>query len=118
MFRLWINIHRVHCQYEDVDKWATVPDCVEIMVDMLEEDSLLGNQENFSPASARGNIQKHLRERGIEPLHASNADFYKTIDIASEAARELKKYTAGQFLKEFNVIASPRDNLRRATKNK
>ena len=40
------HVHRVHCEYSDVDHWATVPDCVEIMLDMLREDSLPGREKS------------------------------------------------------------------------
>ena len=112
------HIHRLHCEYDDVDKWATVPDCVAVMADMLADDSFLGKKHLFSSESCRVNIQKRLRSRGVKSLSACNAVFYQTIDIATEAAVELAKYSAGQYLKEFNVIASPHDNLRRASTNK
>lgn len=114
------HVHRVHCEYSDVDHWATVPDCVEIMLDMLREDSLPGREKSkkISSDAVRVNIQKRLREAQVESRRSANADFYKTIDIAAESVREYNRYTTEQYLKEFNVIASPHNNLRRARKKR
>lgn len=114
------HIHRLHRAYNDIDNWATVPDCVDVVADMLREDELQGNgnSKKFLPESVRVNIQRRLREAQAESRRAANADFYRTIDIATEAAAEYDRYTAGQYLKEFNCIASPHDNLRRARKKR
>ena len=103
---------------QELDHWATVPDCVNKILDMLEEDGYLGQKgrAGFPFDTVRINIQKRLKERNAEVLRSCNANFYQTMDIASEAAKEPGKYTRASFLAEFNQIASPRHDLKRMKK--
>ena len=103
---------------QELDHWATVPDCVNKILDMLEEDGYLGHKgrAGFPFDTVRINIQKRLKERNAEVLRSCNANFYQTMDIASEAAKETGKYTRASFLAEFNQIASPRHDLKRMKK--
>lgn len=103
---------------QELALWATVPDCVNKILDMLEEDGYLGHKgrAGFPFDTVRINIQKRLKERNAEVVRCCNANFYQTMDIANEAAKETDKYTSASFLAEFNQIASPRHDLKRVKK--
>ncbi|MGN0871548.1 MAG: hypothetical protein ACI4UV_10215 [Victivallales bacterium] len=95
-----------------------MPDCVNKILDMLEEDGYLGQKgrAGFPFDTVRINIQKRLKERNAEVLRSCNANFYQTMDIAYEATKETGKYARASFLAEFNQIASPRHDLKRVKK--
>ena len=106
-------------KFAELDLWATVPDCVSRILEILFEDGFLTRKqiEKISRNTIRINLQNRLRESHAEVRHASNANFYKTIDIATEAVKEFPELQIATLLAELNLIASPGNALKRAKKS-
>ena len=106
-------------KFAELDLWATVPDCVTRILEILVEDGFLTRKqiEKISRNTIRINLQNRLRESHAEVRHASNANFYKTIDIATEAVKEFPELQIATLLAELNLIASPGNALKRAKKS-
>ena len=107
-------------KYAEIDKWATVPDSIALIKDLLIEEGFYSRRglEKQSWDTIRIKIQKRLKESNAERKLANNANFYRTIDIAAEAAREFPELPGNAILSELNLIASPGDNLQRAKKTR
>ena len=107
-------------KYAELDRWATVPDSIGRIMEVLEDEGYYSRRAlaKMSPDTLRIKIQKRLKESHAEEKRANNANFYKTIDIAAEAAKEFPELPAATILAELNLIASPGDNLQRAKKQK
>lgn len=107
-------------KYAELDRWATVPDSVTRILEILEDEGYYSQRAlaKISPDTIRIKIQKRLKESHAEEKRANNANFYKTIDIAAEAAQEFSELPATTILAELNFIASSGDNLQRAKKQK
>ena len=105
-------------KYAEMDKWATVPDSIALIKDLLIEEGFYSRKglEKQSWDTIRIKIQKRLKESNVERKLANNANFYRTIDIAAEAAREFPELPGNAILSELNLMASPGDNLQRAKK--
>ena len=107
-------------KYAEMDKWATVPASIALIKDLLIEEGFYSQKrlEKQSWDTIRIKIQKRLKESNAERKLANNANFYRTIDIAAEAAREFPELPGNAILAELNLIASPGDNLQRAKKTR
>ena len=107
-------------KYADFDKWKTIPDSVDRILEVLEDEFYYSKTElkKLSRDTIRINIQTRLKENHAEQRKANNAHFYRTIDIAAEAAKEFSNLSATTILAELNLVASPGDNLQRAKKQK
>ena len=105
-------------KYAEMDKWATVPDSIALIKDLLIEEGFYSRKglEKQSWDTIRIKIQKRLKESNAERKLANNANFYRTIDIVAEAAKEFPELPGNAILSELNLIASPGDNLQRAKK--
>ena len=107
-------------KYEDFDQWATIPDSVDRILEVLEEEFYYSKTElkKLSRDTIRINIQTRLKENHVEYKKANNAHFYRTIDIAAEMAKIFTKLQATTILAELKFIASPGNDLQRAKKQK
>ena len=107
-------------KYEDFDKWATIPDSVDWILNVLKEEFYYSKTElkKLSRDTIRINIQTRLKENHVEYKKANNAHFYRTIDIAAEMAKIFTKLQATTILAELKFIASPGNDLQRAKKQK
>ena len=107
-------------KYAEMDKWATVPDSIAQIKDLLVEEGFYSRKglEKQSWDTIRIKIQKRLKESNAEKRLANNANFYRTIDIVAEAAKEFPELPGNAILAELNLIASPGDNLQRAKKTR
>ena len=107
-------------KYEDFDKWATIPDSVDRILEVLEDEFYYSKTElkKLSRDTIRINIQTRLKENHVEYKKANNAHFYRTIDIAAELAKIFTKLQATTILAELKFIASPGNDLQRAKKQK
>ena len=107
-------------KYAEMDKWATVPDSIALVKDLLVEEGFYSRKglEKQSWDTIRIKIQKRLKESNAEKRLANNANFYRTIDIVAEAAKEFPEIPGTAILAELNLIASPGDNLQRARKTR
>ena len=107
-------------KYAEIDKWATVPDSIALIKELLiEEDYHSWKElEKMSWDTIRIKLQKRLKESNAEKRLANNAHFYRTIDIVAEAAKEFPEIPGNAILSELNLIASPGDNLQRARKTR
>ena len=105
-------------KYAEMDKWATVPDSIALVKDLLVEEGFYSRKglEKQSWDTIRIKIQKRLKESNAEKRLANNANFYRTIDIVAEAAKEFPELPGNAILAELNLMASPGDNLQRAKK--
>ena len=105
-------------KYSDMDKWATVPDSIALIKDLLVEEGYHSRKEleRISWDTIRIKIQKRLKESNAEKRLANNANFYRTLDIAAEAAKEFPELPGNAILSELNLMASPGVNLQRAKK--
>ena len=107
-------------KYEDFDKWATIPDSVDWILNVLKEEFYYSKTElnKLSRDTIRINIQTRLKENHFEYKKANNAHFYRTIDIAAEMTPIFPQLPATTISAELNHIASPGNNLQRAKKLK
>ena len=107
-------------KYEDFDKWATIPDSVDWILNVLKEEFYYSKTElnKLSRDTIRINIQTRLKENHVEYKKANNAHFYRTIDIAAEMTPIFPQLPATTISAELNHIASPGNNLQRAKKLK
>ena len=107
-------------KYSEMDKWATVPDSITLIKDLLIEEGYHSRKalEKMSWDTIRIKLQKRLKESNAEKRLANNAHFYRTIDIVAEAAKEFPEIPGNAILAELNLIASPGDNLQRARKTR
>jgi len=107
-------------KYAEMDKWATVPDSIALIKDLLVEEGFHSRKglEKQSWDTIRIKIQKRLKESNAEKRLANNANFYRTIDIVAEAAKEFPELPGNAILSELNLIASPGDNLQRVKKTR
>lgn len=107
-------------KYAEMDKWATVPDSIAFIKDLLIEEGYHSRKEleKMSWDTIRIKLQKRLKESNAEKRLANNAHFYRTIDIVAEAAKEFPEIPGTAILAELNLIASPGDNLQRARKTR
>ena len=107
-------------KYEDFDKWATIPDSVDWILNVLKEEFYYSKTElnKLSRDTIRINIQTRLKENHVEYKKANNAHFYRTIDIAAEMTPIFPQLPATSISAELNHIASPGNNLQRAKKLK
>ena len=107
-------------KYEDFDQWATIPDSVDRILEVLEDEFYYSKTElkKLSRDTIRINIQTRLKENHVEYKKANNAHFYRTIDIAAEMAKIFTKLQATTILAELKFIASPGNDLQRAKKQK
>lgn len=107
-------------KYEDFDKWATIPDSVDWILNVLKEEFYYSKTElnKLSRDTIRINIQTHLKKNHVEYKKANNAHFYRTIDIAAEMTPIFPQLPATTISAELNHIASPGNNLQRAKKLK
>ena len=107
-------------KYAEMDKWATVPDSIAFIKDLLIEEGYHSRKEleKMSWDTIRIKLQKRLKESNAEKRLANNAHFYRTIDIVAEAAKEFPEIPGNAILSELNLIASPGDNLQRAKKTR
>ena len=107
-------------KYSDMDKWATVPDSIVLIKDLLIEEGYHSRKEleKMSWDTIRIKLQKLLKESNAEKRLANNAHFYRTIDIVAEAAKEFPELPGNAILSELNLIASPGDNLQRVKKTR
>ena len=103
-------------RYAEFDKWATVPDCLKKVLEILVEDRYRTQKQvdAMPQETIRINIQKRLRDKKAEKKRAKNADFYKVIDIAAETAKEFPELQPDTLLAELKLIASPENDLQRA----
>ena len=65
-------------KYEDFDQWATIPDSVDRILEVLEEEFYYSKTElkKLSRDTIRINIQTRLKENHVEYKKANNAHFY------------------------------------------
>ena len=107
-------------KYSEMDKWATVPDSIALIKELLAEEGYYSRKEleKMSWDTIRIKLQKRLKESNAEKRLANNAHFYRTIDIVAEAAKEFPEIPGNAILSELNLIASPGDNLQRAKKTR
>ncbi len=107
-------------KYEDFDKWVTIPDSVDWILNVLKEEFYYSKTElnKLSRDTIRINIQTRLKENHVEYKKANNAHFYRTIDIAAEMTPIFPQLPATTISAELNHIASPGNNLQRAKKLK
>ena len=107
-------------KYAEIDKWATVPDSIALIKELLIEEDYHSRKEleKMSWDTIRIKLQKRLKESNAEKRLANNAHFYRTIDIVAEAAKEFPEIPGTAILAELNLIASPGDNLQRARKTR
>ena len=107
-------------KYEDFDKWATIPDSVDWILNVLKEEFYYSKTElnKLSRDTIRINIQTRLKENHVEYKKANNAHFYRTIDIAAEMTPIFPQLPATTISADLNHIASPGNNLQRAKKLK
>ena len=107
-------------KYAEMDKWATVPDSIALIKDLLIEEGYHSRKEleKMSWDTIRIKLQKRLKESNAEKRLANNAHFYRTIDIVAEAAKEFPEIPGNAILSELNLIASPGDDLQRAKKTR
>ena len=107
-------------KYAEMDKWATVPDSIALIKDLLIEEGFYSRKglEKQSWDTIRIKIQKRLKESNAEKRLANNANFYRAIDIVAEAAKEFPELPGNAILSELNLIASSGDNLQRAKKTR
>ena len=107
-------------KYAEMDKWATVPDSIALIKDLLIEEGYHSRKEleKMSWDTIRIKLQKRLKESNAEKRLANNAHFYRTIDIVAEAAKEFPEIPGNAILSELNLIASPGNNLQRAKKTR
>ena len=107
-------------KYSEIDKWATVPDSIALIKELLVEMGYYSRKEleRMSWDTIRIKIQKRLKESNAEKRLANNANFYRTLDIAAEAAKEFPELPGNAILSELNLMASPGDNLQRAKKTR
>lgn len=110
-------LRRVMAQNEKFDRWATVPDCVGCMIDMLREESVLrGAAKLPNDETLRRTIQDTLAQ--ADSKRAANANFYRITDIAEAAADCCNTFTAAQYLKDFEAVSCAGNDLHRAKKSK
>ncbi len=93
------------------ERWATVPDCIKAVKDMVEIErkdgkkiALPGKDGKGSFETLRINVSAHLKNAGKRRQGSDAKPYYQTADIAEAIAKYYKEFTAVQYLREFQYI--------------
>lgn len=96
------------------ERWATVPDCIKAVKDMVEIErkdgkkiALPGKDGKGSFETLRINVSAHLKKARKRRRGSDAKPYYQTADIAEAIAFYYKAFTATQYLREFEHIEMP-----------
>lgn len=98
------------------EKWATIPDCVRTVLELVEVEKNDGKNMPVLPKydALRMAVYRWLTQQGKRSKKTKAGVFYPIADIADAMVQKYRGFEIVQYIRDFNAFGCTEDNLHRA----